>query len=399
MGGFVYGDVVPWTVPPDWSQPVRETLSWLTDYMSARNGARQKRQLRRAPRRTFQFQVLASDAEHRLLDALRFDQGSRPWALPIWPDGQFLVTTTAPGSLSTTCATSGRDFVAGGRALFWRSIDSWEVVTIAGVGSDKLTFTSPTLDTWGPGCRLYPLRTARIPAAIDATYRTDAATRMTVTMQVDEPCDWPAVAPSAMYRGMPVLESRHDETEDPTGRFDRSIQQVDAQTGTVAYIDLPGRAFRLQSHNWKLHGRTEHSDFRSLMYWLRGRMGTLWVPSFAADLLLASGAAAGDNQLNVEWSGYAVFGRQQSNRRDIRIELLDGTVLYRRITASIEAGTTEILTLDSPLGLSVQRRMVRAINFMTLAEQAADTVALEHITGIEGVAHATTQWAGIRHDL
>ncbi|HEY4145164.1 hypothetical protein [Pinirhizobacter sp.] len=399
MVGFVLGDVVPWTVPPDWSNPVRETLTWLTDYMSARNGARQKRQLRLAPRRSFQFQVLAIDAEHRLIDALRFDQGARVWALPIWPDGQFQASDVAPGSNEIECATAGRDFAVGGSALLWTAINEWEVVSVATVEDGGLTLNTPTLGTWGAGSRLYPLRNARVPASIAANYRTDAATSMQVTMQVDEPCDWTGVAPTAVYRGFPVLELRHDETEDPTTKFDRSIQQVDGDTGVIAYLDLPNRSFRQQSHSWKLHGLAEHGAFRDLVYWLRGRMGTLWVPSFAADLLLTNDASAADNVIHVEWAGYTVFGRQQSNRRDVRIELLTGTVLYRRITASAEAGATETLTLDTALGVALPRRLVRAISFLTLAEQATDTVTIDHITGIEGVATATTSWAGIRHDV
>src|SRR5690606_28652711 len=70
---YTIGAAVPWPVPPDWSDPVRETLGWLTDVLRPRNGKEpQRRKLRTSPRRSFQFAVLASAAERRLVDAVRF---------------------------------------------------------------------------------------------------------------------------------------------------------------------------------------------------------------------------------------------------------------------------------------------------------------------------------------
>src|SRR5690606_14380140 len=99
--------------------------------------------------------------------------------------------------------------------------------------------------------------------------------------------------------------------------------------------------------------RTEQAALRSLLYWLAGRYSALWVPSGMADLKLAADVGASDTTLSVQWCGYTVFGRQQANRRDIRIELVGGTVFYRRITDSAESGDSETLTIDSALGTAV----------------------------------------------
>jgi len=396
---YAIGEAVPWPVPPDWGTAVRDTRAWLTDYINPRNGARQKRQLRLSPRRTVEFNVVATDANRRLVDALRFDQGARQWLLPIWPDLQYLSASLSLGSTSIPCATTGYDFADAGQALLWSAPNHWEVVQVATVESDHLALSAATLAIWPAGTRLYPLRLARVPDAAQESLWTDDASQIKVVMQVDEPCDWPAVAPATTYRGYPVLEWRGEESSGPNTKYDRAIQTVDGTTGAIVYIDLPAQPFRTQSHNWQLVYRAEYAAFLSLLYWLRGRMGTLWMPSFASDLLLAASVASDAISVSVEWAGYTVFGRQQSNRRDIRIELYSGAVLYRRITASIEAGNTETLTLDSALGVAVAPADVRCISFMTLSEQAADSISIDHVTDADGLAQAQTTWAGIRHDV
>lgn len=134
------------------------------------------------------------------------------------------------------------------------------------------------------------------------------------------------------------------------------------------------------------------------LYGLRGRMQTLWVPTWNNDLKIANDISSTTIHITVEWAGYTSFGRMQANRRDIRIELLDGTVFYRRITASQEDGNAEVLTLDAALGVLVQRLRVRQISFLVLAEQSTDTAELLHDTDIEGLTRLTTSFIGVRND-
>ncbi|CAM5382475.1 hypothetical protein [Rhodanobacter lindaniclasticus] len=343
--------------------------------------------------------MIADEQGRRVMDAIGFDQGARQWLLPIWPDVQFLGAQLDTGSAAVACATAGRDFVAGGQALLWLAPNRWEVLQVDSFDAGGLALAAATVAVWPAGTRLYPLRLARTQTPAGETQWTDDASLYKVVMQIDEACDHTAVAPTASYRGVPVLEWRRDEGDDPAVSYDRSTQTIDGDTGAIAYVDLPAMPFRTQSNSWVLHGRDELDAFIGLQYWLRGRMGTLWVPSFTSDLVLAADVAAASTAVVVEWAGYTVFGRQQSNRRDIRIELADGSVFYRRIIASAEAGSTETLTIDSALGVAVLQNAVRVISFLTLCEQAADSVSIDHITDGDGAAVASTSWAGIRHDL
>ncbi len=390
---------VVWPVPPDWSEPVRERLEWLTDVIRARNGRVQKRRLRRAPRRFLEFNVIADEQARRVADALLMDHGGGAWSLPIWPDVQILDAAVPAMASSITCRTAGFDFADDGAALLWRGLNEWALLGVDTVGPAGLTLSSSPLYEWPAGTRLYPVRLARLAEQPEEAGWTDAAGQRAVAMRIDEPCDWPEVLPTTMYRGYPVLERRPDAGEDIASRFGRDLEELDVQTGPVATFDRAGRAFRSGALRWIAHGRDENTALRSLLCGLAGQWASLWVPTWNADLVLTAPVSSGADSISVQWAAYTVAGRMQSNWRDIRIELWNGTVLYRRITDAAEAGATEILDIDAPLGVAVSPADVRVISFLVFGAQESDVVELEHVTDGDGLTITSTRFVGERNDV
>lgn len=398
---FASGSPVVWPVPPDWRNPVRESLAWLTDVLQApATGVTQHRSLRQAPRRTFTFDVVAAGQERRVADALIADRGGRSdWALPIWPDVQYLAAPLSSGATTIPCDPAYRDFVGGGRALLWRSLRQWELVTIDEVGEDGLELASATTQAWPAGTRLYPVRRARLADGPEETLWTDLSGRRTLTFLVQEACDWPAQLPATEYLGHPVLEHVSDAGENGSLSYARILTDEDNDVGLPATFDLAGRAFRAQSHRWRLWGAAERAAFRSLLYGLRGRQVPLWVPSGLQDLKATASIGSSSTWLTVEWAGYTLYGRQQPNRRDVRIVLHDGTAFIRRITGSAESGANEVLQLSSALGQTVAPGAIRRIEFLTLCTLASDEVVIEHHADLAGAARASTPFTAVVPDV
>lgn len=390
---------IPWPVPPNWANGVRERLNWLTDVIQAKNGRRQKRELRLAPRRMFEFEVIANEQLRRVLDALLMDRGGKYFMLPIWHDVQLLGAALPSAESYVPCRTAGFEFVEGGYALLWLAINQWQLVGISGISAEGLTLGTLTSREWPLGTRLYPLRRARLVEQPTEASWTDSSGSRSVSMIIDEPCDWLGELPATTYRGYPVLEQRPETSEDLPVTFNRQLDFVDVGTGPVAVFDYPQRPFRGAAMRWQAHGREENAALRSLLYGLRGRMGTLWLPTWHSDLRLLASVTAIATSITVEWSGYTVFGRLQAGWRDIRIELYGGTVLYRRITSAAEAGDTELLGLDAALGVVVAPSQVRAISFMALSALESDTVELQHETDADGLTICTLSFTGERHDV
>lgn len=393
------GQDVLWPVPADWENGVRETLEWLSELLPARNRRTQKRQLRQVPRRSFEFDIITDEQLSRVADTLLNDRGSQTWLLPIWHDVQLLIAPLPADSPAIPCRTAGFDFVQGGQAVLWNGVNQWEVVVIEEIEVDQLVLDDTTSSTWGAGTRLYPLRRGHLVEQPQETRWTDDKGKRSVQFILDEPCAWPAVLPEALYRDYPVLEMRPDWGEDLGMAFARSVETVDVGTGPIARFDWPGRSFREAQVTWIVSGREDNTALRSLLYALRGRMATLWLPTWNSDLVLTAPVTYTATSMTVEWCGYALYGRAQSNWRDIRIELWDGTVFYRRITGAAQAGANEVLQIDAALGVGITPGQVRVISFLVLSEQASDAVELIHITDADGITTVSTKFQGVRNDV
>lgn len=399
MSAFTSGGEKIWPVTPDWSNGVQENLSWLSDVVVASASAvSQHRSLRIGPRRRFMFELLAGGKERRVADMLL--AGHRgAWWLPIWPDVQRCSALSAAASF-IPCKTSGFDFNAGGRALLWASVNRWEVVQIDAVDPTGLALDAPLVDGWPAGARLYPMRRARVQDGAEEVLRNDNVGRRSIAFDIDEVSDWPTLASPTTYLSHLVLNVRPDESDDPSASYAGLAQTVDYGTGLPVVHDLPGLALRTQQSHWKLWGRAEHTWFRSLLYTLGGRHTPIWVPSFASDLQPVADIAGESVNLSVEWAGYTLFGKGRHNRRDIRIELNDGMVFYRRISNAVEAGDTETLVLNLPLDVaSIATSQIRAISFMALCTLASDDVEIEHTTDQDGEATSTTGWQAVVPDV
>lgn len=397
---FGLGQHAIWPVPPDWSNGVRERLSWSTTIHTAQKTAHSQHIADGiGPMRTFQFDTLDGWQERRVVDALLHARGVRPGLLPVWPDVQLLKQVHPAGSTEINCRTAGFDFVEGGRALLWRGLRSWELVTVDTIGSLSLSLTEELAADWPAGVRLYPLRRARLDERAQIHTITTEVHRTGIRMRIDEPSDWPAVMPSTTYLGHPVLEQGPDEGDNRELRYDRITERVGAGGGDSAEFDLAGIALREQSHVWELWGRAQQAEFRSLAYALRGRQVPLWAPTWAHDLLPVAPITDSATLLTVEWAGYTALGGVRPNRRDIRIELRDGTVFFRRLTGSAEDGDTEVVQLDAPLGQAVDPRFIRRISWMGLGTLASDEIEWHHVTDADGRARVITGWKEVLPDV
>lgn len=392
--------IVAWAFAPDWGDGVTETLTWATDILQSESGMEQRRAIRLAPRREFEAPMLVEGRERQLLDLALFGWGSRVWALPVWPDVQLLSVGVASGATNIACATTGRDFRAGGLALLrGESAFAVEVVEVLGVDPSGLTLKRATQKDWPAGSRLYPARPAQMMEQPSGERLTDRADRLDARFLIVEASDWPAAMPATLYRGFPVLDERPDESEDLTRAYQRLLLELDSGSALPLLTDTAQRAFPVMQHRWQLAGRSAQGAFRSLLYALNGRQAALWVPTHADDLTLAAIVTSVATTLDVEAIGYTRFGQAKPGRRDIRIELRDGTVLHRRITGSTElSADLERLVIDSALGRQVEPGDVLRISWLVCCRLDSDSITIDHETDADGVARSAAVFRGVRDE-
>lgn len=387
---------LPWPLPPDWARGIDESLEWMTDVQQALDGSRSAEPLREAPRREWSFDLLDGRQERRIIENMLYDWTAQVWALPVWTDVELLAAPLALGAEEIPVATAGLDFSVGGQVLLWTDVLHYELAEVASIESAKLVLARPTLQAWPKGARLYPCRQARLQEAPEIRRMSDWVIATRVQFVADEPCDWTAAAPATTYLDIPVLDARGDWTSDPQASFPRQLDVLDGDVGLVNVADYTGYAWQRQSHAWRLYGRAERAAHRGLLYWLAGRAQTLWLPSWADDLELVAATSGAADTLTVAWAAVSLSLRQQPGRRHIRIELNDGRVFYRRVTAAAEVDAErELLSLDTGLGEVIAPGAVRQICWLVLSSLASDRVEIQAAADSHGLADCRVTFAAV----
>lgn len=388
--------ITAWTIAPDWSNGITETLTWLTDVQQSISGNQVRQQVRNAPRRQWEFSVVAQGQDRRVMELMLYDWSARVWLMPVWPDVTFLTSPVIAGSLRIAVDTTGLDYVVGGLALLWSSSTQFEIVEVASLPAGAVVIAQPTANAWPIGARIYPCRTATLTDYPQVPRGSSNIASGQIRFQAAEPCDWPAAAPGTTYLGLPVLESRTDEPKDLGASYGRVVVTIDNDIGIPEIDDPSGQPWITQEHCWRLTGRGDRAAHRSLLYWLAGRGNAVWLPSWADDVLLVSPVPANALAMAVEWAGFTRFGALQAGRRHLRIEMIDGTIFYRTITGSIELNTSqEQLSFDSPFGIQINPSSVRQISWMMLATLASDSIEIAHETDSMGTATVATTFVGV----
>lgn len=380
-----------WIVPADWGTPVDETLTWLTDLQRALDSSTLRIPCRETPRRTLEFGVIEGRVERRIIEAMIYDWSGRIWALPIWPDVTLMPTAIALGADRVALDTAGLDFSVGSLAMLWADVRTYELLEVAAIAPGEVVFARPTTRAWPLGTRVYPCRTARLSEAPAIRRKNDQVIAARVRFEIDEPCEWPAIAPTTMYLGHPVFETRSDETEDPSATFSRDLVTIDGDVGLIHVDDFSGQVLGRQSHAWLLHGRAERAAHRSLLYWLQGRTQAVWLPTWADDVELLEAMTSTSELMVVAWAGISRSLRQQAGRRHLRIELTSGEVFHRRVEASTELDSArEQLLLDASLGRAVAPGQVRLVCWMALSLMDSDRIEIAHVNDVDGLARSRT---------
>lgn len=391
-------DYLPWLTPPDWSTPIIERLEWKTDVLTAFNGSEQRIALRQTPRRWFEFAILLEgESVRREFEGMLWSWGAKPWALPIWTDATATTASTLSGANSVSVDTATFDFYADGMAMLLHN-NEYELLQVLDVAGDHLTLAQPTARAWSAGTMIIPVRIAYLEPSQQVSRFKGDTLYGTVRMMLDDVNDHPAESATDTYRGYPVLTTPSDWTADLTVDYLRKMQTVDFGVGGVYRDDESGQPALISSHHWTLDSRANIAAFRSFLYARRGRLSAAWLPSFLSDLSLAAPITASATQISIEHCKYTDLYNLKRNRRDIRIELTSGVVLYRRITACTEvSGTIEQLTLNAALGVDVGISDIERISFMTFSRLDADAIELAWRWG--DLVEAKMNWRTTNDDV
>lgn len=391
------GNFPVWPFPANWSEEVRETLEWLTDVIQSPTGAEQRRALRKYPRRMIEFNSVFRGPARALFDNLMMQHGGRDWYLPLWIEAHVTSAIAIAGGdlIPCTSAIDGEFFV--GDVIFINAGDpfKFELAEIEAIASNGIQTVGALASSWPPGTMIYPMRKARFTDQPAPTRNSDnhqgVQVRFMVSQNNNQIADPETDLLIETYRGNAVLSTPPNERESLEYAYDRMLEETDNQTGMPYRRDTANLAFTTQGHKWVLKGRDQNKAFRAMVYYLKGRAIPIWIPTFFQDIEPVENTPAGETYIYFKNIGFSASGGMTAARRDICIEMIDGTRLFRRILSStVLPNGNEAIGLDAvfPTGLNIAS--VLRISFMALFRLDQDQIEIVHHTDNAGISEVST---------
>jgi len=331
-----------------------------------------------------------------LLDATLFDWSGRVWAVPLWWSAAPLTAAIDAGVLVIPIDTTDCEFQENGLVMLLRDAFNYEVGEIASLTDSALTLKNATRKAWQRGStRAFPTNTMRMDAAVPLSRWSSQGMSLSLHFVCDGVTGESAM-PATLYRGVPVLEDRTEESADIAGSYNRNLSALDNGSGLLFVDDVTGLSSPVQAQRWLLPDRSKRAAFKRLLFAMRGQLNELWIPTWQDDLTLVGTVGSAAGAIDVEWAGASRFLRAQPNRIDIRIELYDGTIFYRRTGSPVEVDAdTERMTIDTALGRVVAPNQVRSISWLQRCRFDADMVEIAHET--DALAISTINLRAIKH--
>lgn len=391
--------IVAWQWEANWINPVIERLNWKTDVIEAYDGSEQRRALRGAPRAGWEFTFDVADGQRRLFENVLYSWGGRVWALPVWPDIQQLTDPLNSGSSTIPIDdTTGRDWHAEGLGVILGADGTYEAFEVDSVQPAGVTLSNPIANNWPAGSRVYPARTARMadPRATARFHRNYA--RGTARFDTVDEIEQQALS-ETLYRGMPVMEREPNWRDAPEIDYLRKLATLDFGYGKDVVTDESNLAAPKHAVRWTMLDRDEISYFRSWLWARQGRFKGVWVPTWSDDLVMVTDPLPADTvNIDVQACGLTFFAQEDVHRRDIRIELQDGSVFYRRVSGfNVIDAATERMTLNAALGVEITPEDVTRISWLHFVRMDSDSIELTWSTPV--IAEAVLIFKGPRNDV
>jgi hypothetical protein len=362
----VEGDYAPALIPFQPRAPVQETLSWLTDVQTAKDGSETRSQRRIKARQMLKFIYPVQGDDMRRAFNMAYGRKSSQWSIPVWTQAQH-IGAVASGLFTITAEPDYSDFREGEYALLWQSPTQHQLLVVADLGGSSITFynlTDEYTDAW-----IMPVRQGFLPGNVNKRL-TGYRAEHEMTFQVEDNIALSVSAPTQFLSEDiyydETLMSGNDTTDDIIGQLDLQ----DEELGIVAYYAPWLHSKVARSHRQIAEGPAEAWALRQWLYRRAGRYRGFWQPSFEADLHWLNTSTI-TTTLDVKPDDYQAYA---TDRTHIAVETTSGW-LPRTIT-NVEAISDTVLRLTLDTSLATDPADIKRICWLGFKRLNTDNVEL-----------------------
>jgi hypothetical protein len=371
-------------IPFQFEAEFDESLEFATEVIESISGKEQRIALRDNPRQIFDVEYKLEGTDRRRMSALLFDWASKTFGFPLWNEVVFTTADVPVGTTSYPVSDASEvDFRARGLAAIITDSNTFDVINIDSVTTFNVVASDPSVNAYPAGTPLMPVRTAILRGAVP----TQQAVVNLETFRAEfEVTDNATGAPAADVSGFSTYNSKvlfddcnAVEASGMSGERIFRVYRQDNQTGKVSITSAWDNGKRTFFKGFVARTRAELRALKGVFLALKGRQVSFYLPTFADEILPVDTATIGTNTLDIEAIGFPIYAQERAPFNLLRIELTDGTVLIRTVTASIDVDEdTERLTLDGTWPATYSADEFQRIDFYELVRFDSDALRLRY---------------------
>ena len=377
--------ILLFTFEPNWDEPVRETLAWMTNIIETHDATEQAISLRSIPRRQYQFQVAVTGRDRKFLEGYMFAWKNRVFAMPVFPDCNVLDTEVLAGSstIPLTNETAYQNFRVGELVILMLDAFTAEAVEVLSIDPFALNTTLPVSNTWPVGTRVYPVYTTRLLEQQTVSHPTDEMLIGEFTFELDNNYNETAVDSPTTYQGLTILTEKADRSDDPQAGWQGKIEIVDFDTGLFSVdIKAENPDFTMGNHRFLAYTKEKAWEWRQWLHARKGKAIPFYYATQQSDFELLETLGATSTNSVIFDAKYRDLYAAALGKRDFALELNDGNIYYRRITGAAEGSTAgkENLFFDTQIGVEVAPSDIKKWSFLHPVRLDTDAIELTWYT-------------------
>ncbi len=365
-------------------QPMRETLSFLTDVFEHKDGSEQRVALRKNPRQSFNLRYNRElGTERSRLDFLMFDWQSRVFGLPMWHEPMSVTSAiTVSDTVVSVDTTDFTDIRVGGLAIVLAPDEvTFDALEISSFTGTSITFNSPLQNAYPVGTQVYPIRTAVADGIIRGSQGPVGLGQLDIRFRVlDNNNDLADTAAFNTFMAKVFLDGANFiDGSQIRETATRRMVQFDNQTGVFSQDSPWTRNKRGTSKTFMTQTREELWQVRQLLHALRGRQVSFWMPTFRKEIVPTELLANGSSTITITNVGYTQFVQNRSPKNEFRVVLKDGTLLQRTVDTSAEVDKdTEQITFTTPWPQEIAIDEIDRIEILEKVRIDSDEIPIVH---------------------
>ena len=370
-------------MPMEYEAPVKETLAFLTDIITALSGKEQRIALRKNPRQLFEVTYKLDTNDRQRMQALLMDWMGNAFGFPVQADVLYLTAAVSVGG--TAYSVAGADDVDirnGGLAVAITDANTFDVIQIGALTDTLITANDPSVNAYPVGTRIYPVRVATILKTVTGARSQNNLETFKIIFEVSDNDTGVLTASTAAYstyNGRVLFDDCNVVTGDMSEQFKMRVYRVDGETGRVARTTTWDRGKRGSQKGFVLRSRAEIMDFRRVMLAIEGRVKAFYIPTFIADLEVTANLTIGTDTVDIARIEYERHIQARIPKTVFKITFTDDTSLVRTVLSAAGVDSdTERLTVDDTWPANRTVAEIVRIQFYELSRFDSDSVVINY---------------------